>query len=168
MSEFNEGYLGYFNPDAPASALTALRQLDAFIASHGPFEGVIAFSQGAQLAATYIVHKKLENHAAEPVFKCAILFSPLGIYDPKEWITSGTVRKMDFATDGYVISLPSLVVWGEKDQWKEESEGVSKLCDQETLITFVHTGGHEIPGIGLKEAVGPIAKFAKRCIMSST
>lgn len=168
MSDFDEGFFGYFDPESPSSALTALQQLDAFVASHGPFEGVIAFSQGAQLAATYIAHKRLEGATGEAPFRCAILFSPLGVYDSKEWIANGVVRKLDGKTNRSTIGIPTLVVWGSQDQWREEAKGVSELCDPETSYTFVHDGGHEIPGIGLTEALGPVAKLAKRCIMNSS
>jgi hypothetical protein len=57
-------------------------------------------------------------------------------------------------------------VWGQEDQWKEESEGVSMLCDPETLCTFIHPGTHEIPGVGVKEALQPVVKLAKRCILT--
>jgi len=167
VSDFDEGYFAYFDPDLPSTAVAALRQLDAYINSNGPFEGVIAFSQGAHLAASHIAHKILENPTAKAPFKCAILFSPLAIYDPKVWHEQGEVRKIGNPVDGYAITIPSLVVWGQKDQWKEDAEGVSYLCDPETSYTYVHSGGHEIPGIGLKEALGPVAKLAKRCIINS-
>jgi predicted esterase len=147
--------------------MEALHQLDAYITSHGPFDGVIAFSQGAQLAVTHIVHKRLETPTGKPLFKCAILFSPLAVYDPKAWVETGQVSKVDIETNGSSISIHSLVVWGEKDQWRQEAEGVSKLCDPQTSFTFVHPGAHEIPGIGFKEALGPIAKLASRCILKS-
>jgi alpha-beta hydrolase superfamily lysophospholipase len=169
MSDSDEGYLGYYDPDKPASALAALHQLDAYITSNGPFGAIIAFSQGAQLAATYLVHKKLEDPSAPPTIKCAILFSPLGIYDPRDWIANGTVRRMSFEEDGYVLPVPSLIVWGDKDlQWRDESESMSRLADPRSSCTLVHAGGHEIPGIGLKEALYPVAKLAKRCILSAT
>lgn len=168
MVDSEDGYLGYFDPETPTSAVTALRHLDAFIASHGPFGGVIGFSQGAQLAAMYLVHKKLENPTAEPPFNCAVLFSPLSIYDPEEWTASGELRKMHAATHACAINIPALLAWGEKDRWREDAEGVSGLFNPETSYTFVHSGAHEIPGIGVKEAIIPIAKLAKRCISIST
>lgn len=168
ISNFKEGYLGYFDPEAPESGNAALDQLDAYISSHGPFQGVIAFSQGAQLAATYIAHKTLQG-ATQPAFGCAILFSPLGVYDPREWVAGGRIRKVDPAADGFVLRIPTLVVWGKQDsKWKEEAKGVSKLCVPGTSYTYEHEGGHEIPGIGATDALGPVAKLAKRCIMLSS
>ncbi|KAF2448052.1 hypothetical protein P171DRAFT_354226, partial [Karstenula rhodostoma CBS 690.94] len=145
----------------------ALHQLDAFITSHGPFDGVVAFSHGAQLTAMYMVHKKFEGALIESPFKCAIFFSLLGVYDPREWFTKALVQKLDITDNGSAIDIPSLVVWGNKDPWKQEAHGVSLLCDPRTSYTFLHSGGHKITGIGLNEALGPVAKLAKRCIMSS-
>ncbi|OAG12506.1 DUF341 domain protein [Paraphaeosphaeria sporulosa] len=167
LSDFEEGHFGYYDPESPSSALAALDQLDAFIRSHGPFDGVIGFSHGAQLAASYIVHKKLEGLASVSPFKCAILFSPLGVYDSKEWLASGLVQKLDIKDNGCAIDIPTLLVWGITDPWKEEAHGVSLLCNPQTTYTFVHSGGHEIPGIGLNEALGPVTKLAKRCIISA-
>jgi hypothetical protein len=167
LSDFDQGSFGYYDPDSPSSAVTALEQLDAFVRSHGPFDGVIGFSHGAQLAATFIVYKGLEGAVSAVPFKCAILFSPLGIYDSREWLATGRVRKLTLKNSEPAIGIPTLVVWGIKDPWKEESHGVSLLCDPQTSYTFVHSGGHEIPGIGLNEALGSVAKLAKRCIISA-
>ena len=34
---------------------TAISQLEAYLAVEGPFDGVIGYSQGASLAATYLI-----------------------------------------------------------------------------------------------------------------
>jgi pimeloyl-ACP methyl ester carboxylesterase len=167
MDRFSDDLLTIRRCLSPSSAFTALDQLDAFVTLHGPFDGIIAFSNGAQLAATYIVHKKLKSAASDSPFKCAILFSPLGVYDSMEWIANGRVQKLDVKNNIFAIDIPSLVVWGRNDPGQEDAQDVSLLCDPETSYTFVHSGGHEIPGIGLNEALGPVAKLAKRCIMNS-
>ena len=168
LSDFDEGHFGYYDPEAPSTAIKALDQLDAFVSSHGPFDGVIGFSHGAQLAAWYIVHKRLEGAtSAKAPFKCAILFSPLGVYDSKEWHATGLVRKLDPEANRGTIGIPTLVVWGTNDPWKDEAHGVSLLCNPQTSYTYVHSGGHEIPGIGLNESLGPVAKLAKRCIINA-
>jgi pimeloyl-ACP methyl ester carboxylesterase len=74
--------------------------------------------------------------------------------------------KLDVKNNISAIDIPSLVVWGRNDPW-QDAQDVSLLCDPETSYTFIHSGGHEIPGIGLNEALGPVTKLAKRCIMNS-
>ena len=94
----------YLDPKSPASCQKALSDLDSYIASEGPFDGVMAFSQGAGLAASLMIYhqqqqqerrqrrrpQKAENGTLRqeqqgdqeeecledfPTFKCAIFFS---------------------------------------------------------------------------------------------
>jgi pimeloyl-ACP methyl ester carboxylesterase len=167
MSDTDAAHFAYFDAGSTSSVITALDHLDTYLATQGPFDGVIAFSQGAGLAAMHIVRKEYENPVGKPPFKCAILFSPNALYDPRAWVETGEVRPLDPAVDGHPIKIPTFVAWGEQDAWKEECETVSRLCNPEKLFSFVHRGSHEIPGVGLKEEVAPMMKLVKRCIMSS-
>ncbi|RAH75856.1 hypothetical protein BO86DRAFT_423607 [Aspergillus japonicus CBS 114.51] len=52
--ESDEGY-AYFDPSRPSTYTAALEQLEAFLVTEGPFDGILAFSQGAQLAASFLI-----------------------------------------------------------------------------------------------------------------
>ncbi|KAJ5538605.1 hypothetical protein N7494_008084 [Penicillium frequentans] len=71
----DEGY-AYFNPSDPKSLTTTLDNLEAFILSEGPFDAILAFSHGAQLAATYLVERgKSRSSPGAGGIQFAIFFS---------------------------------------------------------------------------------------------
>jgi hypothetical protein len=88
----------------------ALDQLDTFVRSYGPFDGVVDFSHGTQLAVTFVVDKGLEGAVIAAPFKCAILFSPLGIYDLRKWLATGRVQELIVQDSVPAIGIPALVV----------------------------------------------------------
>jgi predicted esterase len=141
------------------SFVTALDQLDAYIAAEGPFEGVLAFSQGAGLVATHLVRKHFLG-AASP-FRCAILIAPISVYDPAAYTERGEVRVLGEEA-GPLIHIPTVVMWGERDERKEESRGLVKLCEPSLVEVFVHEGGHEVPGLGVKESIPGAVKVVRR------
>jgi hypothetical protein len=62
----NDEFFAYADFNDLASCLTALNQLDAYIAAEGPFDGLIAFSQGATIAATYGSTGERRGEAVDP------------------------------------------------------------------------------------------------------
>jgi len=68
-------YFAYFDQNSLSTCRKALSDLETFIQTDGPFDGVMAFSQGAALASTLIVKKFLQDPCGQtlnPIFKCAI------------------------------------------------------------------------------------------------
>ena len=49
-------YFAYFDDTSAASCSKALEYLETYIIAEGPFDGVLAFSQGASLASTLMIH----------------------------------------------------------------------------------------------------------------
>jgi pimeloyl-ACP methyl ester carboxylesterase len=139
-----------------------LDQLEDYVAAEGPFDGVLAFSQGAGLAAMHIVLKSLEGKS--PPFKCAILFSSNEVYDPKAWLEHGMVQPMDNEVHGRPITIPTVVIYGAHDPYKDHSERLAKLCDPKRSFVVQHPGSHEIPGLGVKESIPEIVKSMRRAI----
>ena len=141
--------------------MKALNDLEAFIAAEGPFDGVLAFSQGATLATTYIVRQARRDPATVP-FKCAIFFSG-GIPCDPSLLERGEVRELDFATDGEVIRIPTANIWGRQDEmlW---GPALNQLCAASMRTSFVHDGGHEIPGSKMKDAVTESVNAIRRAV----
>ena len=72
---FTGPFLAYYNGHEPPAIHAAHAFLAAIIAERGPFDGIIAFSQGAALAASYLLtYAALNPWAALPV-KLAVFFS---------------------------------------------------------------------------------------------
>ena len=69
-----DAYFGYFDPWHPSTFYKALEDLEAFIVTEGPFDGVLAYSHGAQRAASIMIRMHRETPSRQP-FKCAIFLS---------------------------------------------------------------------------------------------
>ena len=125
-----------------------MSDIDDYIEAEGPFDAVMAFSQGAIVAATYIVHKAqqdAEQQDTRPPFKFAVFFSggaPIDLVALKE----GSWRVMNAEADGEVVHIPTVNVWGASEvndpTWGPPLGGV---CEAKLRQVIVHPGVHEIP-----------------------
>jgi len=155
----DDDYFAYFDANVPASVQDAINQLREYILAEGPFDGIIGFSQGAGLAAMYLVQ---QAHAKMSPIKCAIFLSSFTVYDPVAFQQQGVIRKLDPMQDGVPIQIPTVHIWGEREGGSEDSERLRDLCNQSLASTFIHEGGHEVPGLGAKGAVTGIVKVVRR------
>ncbi|KAK4183163.1 serine hydrolase FSH [Podospora australis] len=162
LSDPSKTHYAYFDMTSN-SFIAALDNLEAYIESEGPFDGVVGYSQGAGLAAMLMVRRSILRAHHVPLFRCAVFFSPVQVYDPVAYLEQGEVQVLGGKT---VISVPVAVVYGEKDDRKEECRSMQSICDPEKLSVFVHEGGHEIPGLGgtAKSGVLDSVKVARQAI----
>jgi len=156
----------YYDLKSPKDFIDTLDQLEQYIAAEGPFEAVLAFSQGAGFAAMHIVRTALEGKPSP--FQCAILICPNEVYDPVAWFDSHQILPLDPAVYGRPIRIPTVVIYGEKDPYKDRSERISMVCDLSKLVVYQHPGGHEVPGLGVKESVSQVVKMIRRGITQAT
>lgn len=135
----------YFKIDSLASYRSALEDLDAYIQAEGPFDAVMAFSQGASLAATVIAQPVQHNQASVNCgFKCAVLICPGQPLDPVA-LWRGEVRTLEAKVDGDVIQIPTAIIMGSKDPSLQDSLNLYNLCCAQTRELSDHGGGHEVP-----------------------
>ncbi|CAI6237058.1 unnamed protein product [Periconia digitata] len=159
-------YYSYFDLSTPSSMVKVLRDLERFIVAEGPFDGVLAFSQGAAVAATLMAQRMKRDAAQErlrPVFKCAVFVGAAAPCDPIELEEHGRVRVLDAAVDGEVIEVPTAHIWGEQDA-SLYPQLLAGLCRAEGRNVYVHEGGHAIPGSQTDEALAGSVRVVKRCI----
>ena len=137
------------------------------MAETGPYDGVIAFSEGAALVASLLIYKIRQNGRQQrlfPLFKFAIFFCGGVPVEPatspdKKW------RAMDSKVDGEIIEIPTAHIWGEKDSlWPSFGIKLSQLCMHDQRTVFVHKGGHEIPGAKSSEDVAKTVRTINRTI----
>lgn len=144
-----------------------MKDLDKLIHQDGPFDGVIAFSQGVILATTLIIQKlqdkKLKSQSVCP-FKCGIFFSPAYTALDYTSLMRGVVAEIDAASLEEVIDIPTAVIWGSADPLSGRVLEFSGLVDHRHLSTFVHQGGHELPGWGDKDGVTGCVNTIRRVI----
>ncbi|MCJ1447603.1 MAG: hypothetical protein MMC23_008114 [Stictis urceolatum] len=155
-------YYSYFDPESPQTFARALDQLDKYLSTEGPFDGAIAFSQGASLIASYLI--SMERAGRKP-FSCTILFSTPPVIDPasvEEHTKHTQLRLADPDTYGCLISTPTVHIWGDKDKQKATAERLSMLCDPAQTNVYVHDGDHEIPSLKSKRHVVETVKVIRR------
>lgn len=143
---------------------TALAQLAGYIALEGPYDGVLAYSHGASLAATYIV-QQAQLHPTSPLpFKCAIFLSG-GIPADPSALDRNELRLLNPMRDGKPLMLPTAHVWGANDTlYPGTSAVLSELCDEGMKCVFVHDEGHTLPNGKVKEAVLSAARVIRRTV----
>ncbi|KAH7398511.1 serine hydrolase FSH [Pyrenochaeta sp. MPI-SDFR-AT-0127] len=145
----NEDYYDYWG-DSMESKIKAVTDLERMLEEEGPFDGVLAFSQGAMLAMTYILREaKLHptKHHMDPAFKFAILFSAVQPVDSVHLEETGVEAFVDSNSDHPLVRIPTAHIWGRGDKtWSKGSKEVASLCDPLKRAIYIHDGGHEIPG----------------------
>ena len=157
----------YLDPLSASSCTAALKDLEEKIETEGPFDAVMAYSEGAALAASLIISRitrarwlKSTQPAIFSPFKCAIFFSGKipGDADAAE---RGEIRFRHQDTDGELIPIPTAHIWGGNDfVWPHDGPVLCGLCKRETRTVFIHNGGHEIPGSRDHEIPGSTDKVA--------
>ncbi|CAL8579971.1 hypothetical protein XPA_005704 [Xanthoria parietina] len=117
-------YFQYYDSNYAPSLTLALAQLESYIQIEGPFDGVLGFSQGASLAAAYLVRLSRDFPSRPLPFRCAIFFSGGPPFDPQA-LEQIEVRIVDAEETGPILRLPTANIWGRNDEvWP----GAVKSC----------------------------------------
>lgn len=102
---------------------------------------------------------------APPPFKCAVLFSPVSVYDPVAYTERGEKKVLSGKVNGgYPISIPVAIIYGSRDERKAECEGLVETTNPKLREVFVHGGDHEIPGSALRRELLESVKLARRIV----
>ncbi|KAI1464032.1 serine hydrolase FSH [Daldinia caldariorum] len=159
-------FFSYLDLDDRANYLSILEDLDNYISEEGPFDAVLAFSEGAMIAATYIIWKAKQTPKQQrmaPIFKCAVFFSAWDAYDP-DLLSEGVLRPLNPSADRDLIRMPTAHIWGVGDASSTKASNVSEICVSETRQVYVHPGSHEIPGARMSSAVKSSVRIIRRVI----
>jgi dihydrofolate reductase len=148
----------------------------------GPFDGVIAFSQGTILAA--ILASLLEGQTRVDAFHRASQISPAIMPYPDTFINLrhppfkfgilyagrvGTTRYSDWLYEDPLIDTPFCHFVGKWDPMVDHEERdavLAKLSGSKESRTIVHVGGHFVPVND--EMVGHVVDFIAKCSNSTT
>ncbi|MCJ1250984.1 hypothetical protein MMC30_008214 [Trapelia coarctata] len=157
-------YYQYYDPRSASSMSLAISQLAAYVLEEGPSDGVLGYSQGAVLAATYLIQFSQQHPSSPLPFKCAIFFSGGRPLDPQE-LAQGKLKWLDPKETGPLLKLPTTNIWGRNDTlWPGTSEVLSELCEEPQKNVYIHEEGHDIPGARAKEAVQGCVRAIRRTI----
>ncbi|KAI0891077.1 serine hydrolase FSH [Annulohypoxylon nitens] len=166
IASADDEFFSYVDLDDLDTCTSALINLDTYIAEEGPFDGVLAFSQGAMIAATYIIWKTRQDPVLQrnsPTFRCAVFFPSWDPYDP-DLLWKSCLRPMTHSADGEMIQIPTAHIWGQDDISSAKAANLSGICSSRTRQVYVHPGGHEVPGAKMNVAVKSSIRIIRRTI----
>lgn len=168
--------------DPPHGLFQSLDMLAEILKRDGPFDGVIAFSQGTILAA--ILASLLEGQTRVDAFHRASQISPHIMPYPDTFINLrhppfkfgilyagrvGTTRYSDWLYEDPLIDTPFCHFVGKWDPMVDHEERdavLAKLSGSKESRTIVHVGGHFVPVND--EMVGHVVDFIFKCSNSTT
>lgn len=156
----------YFNPAEPSTFTTALDNLEAFIEQEGPFDAILGYSHGAQLAASMLARANMKNQPDRPI-KCAFFLSGGIPYTREQRGADGVseIYYLDPNKNGTPVDLPTAHIWGENDTTHPGTSVVlSELCKPEWRAISIHGGGHEIPGASSREYLIGAVKVIRKTV----
>ena len=118
-----------------------LDRLYRIMEEHGPFQGVIGYSEGSAMATTLLVddERRCRATGSESSLTHAIIFAGWPPLDPD----SG--RPMLSDEVGKVIHSHTIHALGAADPFLHGCLSLYNLCDEKTALIFDHGKGHLVP-----------------------
>jgi hypothetical protein len=154
------------DPLLALSCIEAMKRLEEYITAEGPYDGIMGFSQGANLALSWMINKQREAKGGvlqQFPFKFGVFFSnPWGVYEASA-LESGHLVYLEEGTIEGLLDLPTAHIWGSADKDHELALMISKACVGGKRSVFVHDRGHEIPS--KTNAVISMAKTINQAIV---
>ncbi|PMD32115.1 hypothetical protein L207DRAFT_590987 [Hyaloscypha variabilis F] len=121
-----------------------------------------AFSTKTSTGDRINCQRALRLRQGKPSFRCAIFLSAGSPAVDFESLREGHNVVLPLAKMAEVIDMPTVHVWGKTDPYADAARELSMLCRSDTKSVFVHSGGHEVPGAGSKDAVTSIVNVIRR------
>lgn len=120
----------------------ALDDLRKYLKSEAPFDAVLAFSQGASIAATLMAqHDQRDPASTSLPFSFAVFMS-----GGPPWDTRDVWRPYNAKEDGEIIQAPTLNILSTKDHdYYHASLELMALCRSQDRQMVNHQEGHEVP-----------------------
>ena len=122
------------------------------IDNEGPFEGILGFSQGAEVAASILFTEAMQpdSQRPKPLFKFAVFiggFPPWDIYGATNHGDKGTtpLRPVLPITHAARIDIPTVHIMGRKDGYRVHAKFLLGLCNERKAKVYDHQGSHMIP-----------------------
>ena len=162
----DDEYFAYFDDTSAKSCMQALDDLEAYIAAEGPYDAVLAFSQGVSLAITYLLRKQAEDpqFRIRPPFKCGVFIAGLPPVD-YDVLKQGEIKFLDCDAHAESLKIPTTNIWGVNDTlWGHLSIEVNKLGEGSLKSVVMHNGGHEVPGFKMKDALAKAVECVRNTI----
>ncbi|KAK3202135.1 hypothetical protein GRF29_161g219417 [Pseudopithomyces chartarum] len=157
-----DNFFVYYDRDSAGSISKAVDDLQSYLEHDGPFDAILAFSQGCGLAATWCYQAQQMNQV--PV-KGIVFFSGEPAHS-LVGLSRGEIRDLDPHSEEGILRIPTVHVWGTKDVTNPERNkllyGQCNAANRGRVI--LHTGAHELPGSGMEKAVQEIVQSIRRLV----
>ncbi|KAB5578103.1 DUF341 domain-containing protein [Coniochaeta sp. 2T2.1] len=136
-------FFAYYDTEQPSTILQAVDDLAEYVETEGPFDGVLAFSQGAALASMLMARDMFP-----PPFQFCIFICGGPPFSEKTIKEEHRLRYCDKDIDSHgkpIISVSTIHLVGEQDVDLAECLKLANICREDVREVFRHPGGHEIP-----------------------
>ena len=162
-----EEYFEYFTLENVASYKQALEDIDNLVISTGPYDAVMGFSQGANLAAAILLRQverdPIEQHN-HPGFKCAVFLSGWPPYDRNK-LEKGLFEEMGGKDTEGIINIPTAHIYDAQDpRVPYPCAHLRSMCSFQNAATFTHDLGHQVPSSRSKDALTNAVQAIKKTI----
>lgn len=140
---YSPPYRCFYELSASASQLIRAHEyLDEIVEEDGPFEGILGFSQGAEVAASFLLYQ-----APNVTFKFAVFIGGTPPYDVSALVAGKdlTPVKMHGDTHSARIEIPTAHIIGRSDAYREFSKVIATLCNPRETKVYDHKGAHIVP-----------------------
>lgn len=118
-----------------------LHRIYCIMDEEGPFNGILGYSEGATVVATFLVDylPRVAKNEHKPDLKCAVFISggPPFTADGKDVILADE--------NGQVIDIPTCHIIGWNDTVVDGSIALYHLCDEDMATIVDHGKGHMVP-----------------------
>lgn len=122
------------------------------IESEGPFDGILGFSHGGEVAASLLLQQACRQEYQNPdkPFQFAVFVGSGLPFDLRagEQGTGGMdapLRTMMPETTAERIDIPTVHVIGRNDVWRDQARVLVRLCDESKARVVEHAGSHIVP-----------------------
>ena len=122
--------------------LRAHEYLTEIVEEDGPFEGILGFSQGAEVAASLLLYQ-----GQNVQFKFAVFIGGTQPFDVAALAAGKDTQpvKMRAETHSARIQIPTAHVIGRSDAYREYSKAFLGLCNPREAKVYDHKGAHIVP-----------------------
>ncbi|KAJ5123038.1 Serine hydrolase FSH [Penicillium atrosanguineum] len=128
------------SPAVPSAHLKeAFEHVLNIIATEGPFDAVMGFSQGAALASALIAHQAKAHPEQPSLFRAAVF-----ICGGAPWEGAG-LNYIASQPDTYAINIPTANIVGKIDPLYPESMKLYQLCEPSKAAFYDHGSKHMVP-----------------------
>ena len=138
--------------------------LEQYLKTEGPFDGLIAFSQGTALASAFLLEliPRFQSHGQTytPSCQCAVF-----VCGRLPFLDTGMRPYPQQADCRNIIGIPTVHIYGSNDLIDPgQGPALKDLCDPKKAYVYKHQGGHEVPGPKDKDALIESANMIRRML----